>query len=313
MGTDVAALIAALAATGFQSPCDLDGLAVTEAQSIIPPLKACALGFVEKLLEHCHNFTRRQRSREADVPRESYRKQEGQVETAPPKAGGCAASPAADARARAGALALQLLCSARGAQIIPAPRDLAAAITALGRLDAFPGSVATDRPMVEAKRARLTGASSAEYEQHAMWVEFAGWRKSAPQYASAVRLWGEAAAAAGRECWPPPPAVLHVFIRFFRNGSSLQRYVSHIRSVCRWLQIPLGALEDTERLMRGAEKLTPASARRAKVRATGVETRRLHEWTKAAGYPVLVESWVVARHFCFRYGRTYGDGVAGSR
>ena len=84
-GTDVAALIAALAETGFQSPCDLDGLAVTEAQSIIPPLKACAVGSVEKLLEHCHNFTRRQRSREADVPQESYRKQEGQVETVPPR------------------------------------------------------------------------------------------------------------------------------------------------------------------------------------------------------------------------------------
>eukprot|EP00959_Pyramimonas_sp_CCMP1952_P184358 3855054-Pyramimonas_sp.AAC.2 len=39
-GTDAAALMAALAATSFQSPRDPGGLAATEAQSISPPLTA---------------------------------------------------------------------------------------------------------------------------------------------------------------------------------------------------------------------------------------------------------------------------------
>ena len=99
-----------------------------------------------------------------------------------------------------------------------------------------------------------------------------------------------------------------MFVRLFRNGDSLQRYLSHVRSVLLLLRAPLGALADTERLVRGAEKITPDEARRVKVRATADETRKVQKWTRAAGYPLIADSWIVCRHFCLRYSEVISLG-----
>ena len=300
-GADTGALVKGLVSAGFLNPCDLVGMSREEAKHIVPVLSACSDGFVELLIQYGNKAD----SREALCPPASQQQgQETQVSipSAPRGSADAATEPIVDAAVvQAGRCALQVLSRAKETRVIPGPTDLASAISALSRLDHFPGDVAVETPLSEAKRARTERRSPHDYAEHAIWVEFAGWRKSAPQYASAIRLWGQAASIAGSNCWPPCDAALHVFVRLFRNGASLQRYMSHVRAVCRLLQIPVAALADTERLVKGAEKLTPDSARRLKVRATGVETRQLHRWTKHAGYPLLAESWVITRHFCLRY------------
>jgi len=95
--------------------------------------------------------------------------------------------------------------------------------------------------------------------------------------------------------------VLNTFVGLFRNGNTLQRYLSHVRSVLCLLHAPLGAIEDTQRLSRGAMKVTKDEFRREKIRATAEETRRIRRWCSEAGYPLLASSWAIARQFCLRY------------
>ena len=305
-GVDVKVLLSELVTAGFTCPSDLSGISASEACDIAEPLATCNAGFVDQLVLHC------QRAADREVVQgaaSQAKRPDPQPALQPPaRAEGVAGAGASEAplpldpaTIEAGRCALHVLSRARETHVFPVPLDVAAAISAAARLEVFPGHIPHGAPRAEAKRARAVPYSSRDCEEHALWLEFAGWRKSAPQYASAVRLWGQAAATAAQPGWPPSSAVLNVFVRYFRNGASLQRYLSSLRSVCRLLRIPLGVLVDTERLVRGAEKLTPDSARRIKIRASGQDTRQLHHWTRSAGHPVLAESWVVARHFCLRY------------
>eukprot|EP00959_Pyramimonas_sp_CCMP1952_P223746 4678399-Pyramimonas_sp.AAC.1 len=66
-------------------------------------------------------------------------------------------------------------------------------------------------PWAAAKRARSSGADSMEFEIRAVWLEFCGWRRSAAQCASAVELWGEAAAISGEAPCPPGHSTVCVF------------------------------------------------------------------------------------------------------
>ena len=85
------------------------------------------------------------------------------------------------------------------------------------------------------------------------------------------------------------PEALQHFSFLFRSGTSLGRYVSHIRSVLRLVHAELGALAATDVLVRGSIKLTAASARRFKVRASAQDTRRLALYaSKAEGNIALV-------------------------
>jgi hypothetical protein len=140
-------------------------------------------------------------------------------------------------------------------------------------------------------------------EEDAIWLELGQWRKSAAQYASAVQLWGRAASLIQSDAWPPCQRVLEVFVFFFRNGDSLANYISHLRSVLTVLRSPLGILENTTGMLEGARKLTPLSCRRVRQRASAEQTRRLaHAATCELLRSDVGESWVVARHFCLRYG-----------
>ena len=80
-------------------------------------------------------------------------------------------------------------------------------------------------------------------------------------------------------------------------------YVSHIRSVLTLLRAPVGALNDAAGLLEGARKLTPQQCRRVKHRVSAEQARKL---IKAASEELqrqdVADSWVVARHFCLRYG-----------
>ena len=155
-------------------------------------------------------------------------------------------------------------------------------------------------PRAEATR-RLEGRLSGSFEEEALWIEFCGWKASASGYASALRLYGQCCSLNGLRPWPPADAQVDAFVVLFRSASSLGKYLSHLRTVLRWLRSPLGALADTSRVIRGAEK-SGRAIRRIKIRATADQTRKLAQWCARNEQNDIGDSWVVARHFCLRYG-----------
>ena len=130
----------------------------------------------------------------------------------------------------------------------------------------------------------------------------AAWRTSAAQYASAVQLWGQASVAVDKVAWPPSRDVLMTFCFFFKHGPTLSRYLSHLRSALKLVDCPLGVVEETSALIRGAVKSGPSSIR-FKARASAVQTRALAKYVgDQIGRKDIADSFVVARHFCVRYG-----------
>ena len=313
-GRDVADLTAALTQAGFVHSSDLADLDVTDLPDLIPALAACSKGFVVALLSHCQSQTGRehaaQRSGDAHSPRPASTADAGVGTRASEARGGAGAacgsgqSPREQPDARSeekGRAALIVLGEARRARAAPAPAILAAAVAAAAGCSGPPGAAPTGKPREEVKRPRHDKVAEDNLCLQTLWVEFAGWRRSASQYASAVRLWGEAAKSIRAPGWPPSEAVLDAFVGLFRNGNSLQRYLSHIRSVLYLVQAPLGVISDTQRLARGAEKITSDIFRKEKIRATAEQTRRIRKWCSEAGHPLLGASWAIARQFCLRY------------
>ena len=201
--------------------------------------------------------------------------------------------------------------------MMPSPAEIA---NVLAKLHSLPAVVAKQRwrhlvgqepPELPTQRAQWLKNMPSEsksvivtlLEEDAIWVELAQWRQSADQYASAIQLWGRAAMLASEPAWPPSVSVLNIFVFLFRNGDSMANYVSHIRSVLSLLRAPLGALQETGRILEGARKLTPFSCRRIKKRASAEQSRRLADITREDLHRNYVaESWIVARHFCLCYG-----------
>ncbi len=157
-------------------------------------------------------------------------------------------------------------------------------------------------------------SSSAQFQtqaqqQRALWMQFCSFRASAQQYAAAVRLWGLAAASLPAPPWPPCDNVLLAFAGVFRNGDSLAKYLSHIRSVLAWFGSPAGALSNTDMLVRGGIKATPSGARRQRVRASGEQTRLLVKWACDKIGKEMGAAWSVTRLFCLRYAETLSLGT----
>ena len=139
-------------------------------------------------------------------------------------------------------------------------------------------------------------------QEDSIWKTMASWRVSAAQYASAIQLWGRAAELCAVDPWPPSRGVLDAYAFFFKHGPSLSRYLSHIRSALRLLEAPVGVLADTAGIVRGAMRLS-AGGVRFKPRADAEQTRALVKCArKDFGRSDIADSWVVARHFCLRYG-----------
>ena len=119
--------------------------------------------------------------------------------------------------------------------------------------------------------------------------------------------------------WPPSRGVLDAYAFFFKHGPSLSRYLSHIRSALRLLEAPVGVLAETAGMIRGAMKLSGGSVR-FKPRADAEQTRALVNCArKDFGRSDIADSWIVARHFCLRYGaevvpmQTAGKSLSGAR
>ncbi|CAK0855208.1 unnamed protein product [Prorocentrum cordatum] len=120
-----------------------------------------------------------------------------------------------------------------------------------------------------ARRAGLAGQDT--FDKEALWLEFCGWKASATQYASALRLYGHGCTVHRLDSWPPAHANVDAFVVLFRSVASLSRYVSHSQSTLQWTRFSLGALSDTNRIVRGAEK-TGRASRRLKIRDTAEQT-----------------------------------------
>ena len=135
---------------------------------------------------------------------------------------------------------------------------------------------------------------------NSIWKTMASWRASAVQYASAIQLWGRAAKLCEMDPWPPSRGLLDAYAFFFQHGPS--RYLSHIRSALRLLEAPVNVLAETARMIRGAMKLSVGSVR-FKPQADAEQTRALVNCArKDFGRSDITDSWIVARHFCLRYG-----------
>ena len=203
--------------------------------------------------------------------------------------------------------ALVLVAAARREQQVIAPNMLAAAVRDMAKLPENPFSDEPVLPRAAAKRTRAARQGAASFEVRAVWLEFFNWRRSAPEYASAIQLWGEAASVTGEAPWPPKHLTLCVFCTLFRSSVSLGCYLSHLRSALRLLRAPAAELADTSRLVRGAEK-AGAAFQRPKVWASTSQTRDLIQWASHAERRDLALSWVVARHFCLRFSETLALG-----
>ena len=205
--------------------------------------------------------------------------------------------------ASAAAAALRLCSAARASGRAPPPEILAEAISELARAECPVPHVPAQAPRAELAKLQTRDAAATDASDWATWLEFCGWKTSAKQYASSVRLYGKTVAFCGGDAWPPSRRTLDTFVSLFRSAATMAQYLSHVRCVLRWLQSDLGALEDTQRLVRGAEK-AGISTRRVRVRATAEETRALRRWCTESGFADIGTSWVVSRHFCLRYGET---------
>ena len=181
----------------------------------------------------------------------------------------------------------------RTSQQPPVPAQFAEVIRRLGQAPAaamiarWREVAVTQPPELPQARARwmanLSTSTRRDFqrvlEENVIWKTMASWRTSASQYASAVQLWGCAAAVVDHAPWPPTRSVLDAFAFFFKHGPTLTRYVSHIRSALRLVESPLGALADTSALTRGAAKWSTSSVR-YKARAGANETRALARFAR---------------------------------
>ena len=210
---------------------------------------------------------------------------------------------------------LMLLVGARRAHAPPEPAALAGAVRAIGRaprelLDAAWREAGAEQPPTQPRRraawlaARGPGQAVDDWmELHELWTEAQSWHSSAASYASAVALWGEAARVSGEPAWPPGEATLRRYSWCIPCPATLTKYLMRLRSVLALVRSELGVLADTRRLERGATATGRGTQGRPKIRATAQQTRDLCSALRGRlGAPDVADAFVVARHFCLRFG-----------
>ena len=278
-------------AAGITGPWDLQGMDHREIRTVFPFLEACSTDFLTSLQRAPSRSERLQLTVKRVGP-----------EGAPQDAEAIGAH-VAPARA-----ALQVLAAARRDKHMLAPDTLADAVVALAKLPAVGlqalqdanFGVVPERPGDRAVWLEMHGGmGTTRAIQELIVREIRSWHRSGFKYVSPVRLWGRVAAGMKEAPWPPTEVVLGAFAFTVRNGNTLMKYVSQIRSVLRLVSIPLGVLEDTAALARGAAK---SSEPRFKARASAKQTRNLTRYIRnTLGEHVIADSFVVARQFCLRY------------
>ena len=288
------ALAQELAAAGITGPWDLAGLADEEITLVFPCLAGVSTEFVSSLQRACTSLARPGPRDERPLNRQLASKAVALVEDE---------HGVATARA-----ALQVLAVARRDRCALAPDVLADAVVALSRMPASGMQVlrqgdmqgVPERPGDRASwlQNRATVDHTLAFRELVL-REFQSWHRSGIKYVSAVRLWGRVAASIDEPPWPPTEVLLGAFAFAVRNGNTLNKYVSQIRSVLRLVGIPAGVLADTAALARGAAKGVEP---KYKARASARQTRDLARYIRdTLNEPMIADSFVVARQFCLRY------------
>ena len=296
--TDLAGLRRQLEHGGATGRADFAGLQLDELRVVWPCLAGLSDIFLAELARPQGTSTRTARRSTEQA------------------AGGGAEVPAGplpcrrDANTRRAVCALASLAAARTQPLELDPTKLAELIVSLAKVP--PESVHAElqrrrgipegAPWERAASWNIKDAISgqAEAQCELVWREFQSWQKSALKYVSPVRLWGAMAVKMQCAPWPPSDCVLGAFAVAVQHGPTLMKYCSQIRSVLRLVRIPLGSLDDTSLLARGAAKSAKQS--RFCPRASAKQTRALANHFRRLGDPEVADSFVVARHFCLRYG-----------
>ena len=309
---------------------DFEGLNSAEAMVIWPHLKETPTGFVDHLFS-CLPRARLAQARRCDetqphavhqvpsrVKRDGLSQQQVPVDIVelaerrsrtPPRT---QSSPGLDTLK----WCMRSLRAARTFKMAPPPSAFAEIVRCMGivpsgamlaRWQEVTTSAPPELPMARAKwlaslQPDVRNSFHVVLQEDSIWKTMASWRASAAQYASAIHLWGRAAELCEIHPWPPSREILDAYAFFFKHGPSLSRYLSHIRSALRLLEAPVGVLAETAGMIRGAMKLSGGSIR-FKPRANAEQTRALVNCArKDFGRSDIADSWIVARHFCLRYG-----------
>ena len=310
---DAAALAQALASAGATGIQDFLGLTGAEVRAVWPPCSTLSVGFLAHLLARAPGMLLEQ----------SHQQQASSEDRQPLPV---TASPTdREVHEEAGnltevaklALAMEPLRLAKLQRCLPSPDSVAVALRRLALLPqdvvqqrwlAVAGSLPPELPAARATWFEQIPLSVKDLVQdllaeETIWRELGQWRRSAAQYATAVALWGRAAAAANELPWPPKMVTLDAFCFYFRSGASLGIYLSHLRAVMRLARAAEGALVDTGAVVRGSAKLLHGGSRRFRARASAEQTRALARIARVEfDRPDVADSWVIARQFCLRYG-----------
>ena len=292
-------VLRALASGGAVAGEDFNDMSVQELRDVWPCLRELASEFLA-------TFPSGRRSPVAPPAGRPQGSDGPSGEVAPPLVE--SATPAGPEGGDAALAALGLLAAARFRGACMEPKDLADAVQTLGRVTPEELQVAWARRHGGAggnprERALQLVGNMSEFAatQELLRRELCGWHRSAYKYASAVRLWGQVARGLGVPPWPPTDSVLGAFAFAVQNGNTLMTYCTQVRAALRLVRIPLGCLEDTSSLARGAAKPVPGTSR-FRARASAHDTRSLAGHVREVlRDPLVADSFVVARHFCLRF------------
>jgi len=305
-----------LIAAGATCVADFTELTAIEARTIWLPLADLPLPFVEHLLSRSVTFAALEKRIASDSC--SMQASESQAKARRTMPSSFKTSGPMIAKAEDFQTCMETLRTAKEVGDI-APGQLANALQMLASMQEnsmeqhWSKVMGSDPPALPLARAQWLDTLPKEKSamvailcaEEVLWRELGQWRKSAEQYASAVRLWGQAARICDSKPWPPSTGVLETFVFFFRSGASLGQYLSHMRAVIRLLGMDLGVLADTSAVTKGSLKIAERTGqgRRAKMRASAEQTRALSTVAREQfNREDVADSWVLQRHFCLRYG-----------
>jgi hypothetical protein len=309
-------LIQCLSKAGATNILDFKGLSTAEARAIWTPLADLPEAFVDHLLSRAPAFEELQKKSVSSASSSTSHPDRAKLRRTLPESFSAREANVGDGNGFEAAIATLRL--AKSSQQIQ-PSHLAHALQKLSNMqeDAMEQRwqklMGSKPPALPAARAHWLQSFSGQQAsliptlgaEETIWRELSQWRRSADQYASSVRLWGQAASIVNKDPWPPSQEVLDIFVFFFRSGGSLAQYLSHIRAALRLLNMELGVLIDTSALTKGSVKISERTGqgRRVKVRASAEQTRNLAAVAREQFQREdVAESWVLARHFCLRYG-----------
>lgn len=205
---------------------------------------------------------------------------------------------------------------AAGAGALRSIDGLVAAIRILNRVtpDMMANRWPEERPELPRQRAAFLSHCAAvnrkrtirAVQEDAIFLELSAWVHSAKGYVSALKLWYDTCKILRTPVGVPCKATVGAFCTEFRNGKSLEQYLSRVRTILTFLDFEWLALspEKCKGFVAGCNKRTRPEVKRTLHGATGKQTRDLVKWLHRQGarYRQYSDAFVVARQFALRFG-----------